>query len=178
VRPGIRLRVALVSGLCALAAAAVPVRSADGKISDAALAETRDILSRELFAHYDVVALRVLKIDDLHHAMQAERRYGLARATLEFSARRNHSRSSSFNPGMFEPGHPMCQGWLYLHCGVPAGHVFEGKLEVLLALDRNGAWKAVAPLWQSRVQYPLHGYLLLEGREMEGYVLFPARRSN
>lgn len=166
-------RVALIFGLCALASAAVAAGSADGTITDAALAETRDVLSRELFAHYDVVALRVLKIEDLRHAMQAERRYGLARATLEFSARRNHSRSSSFNPTMFEPGHPMCQGWLYLHCGVPAGHVFEGKLELLLARDRNGVWKAVAPLWQSRAQYPLHGYLLLEGREMEGYVLFP-----
>lgn len=170
-------RAALVFGVCALASAAVPAASADGKITEAALAETRDILSRELFAHYDAVALKVLKIDDLGRAMQAERRYGLARATLEFSAKRNHSRSASFNPSMFEPGHAMCQGWLYLHCGVPAGHVFEGKLELLLALDRNGTWKAVAPLWQSRVQYPLHGYLILEGRGMEGYVLFPSRRS-
>jgi hypothetical protein len=169
---------ALVLGLWVLAAAAVPAESADGKITDAALAEARDVLSRELFAHYDVVALKVVKIDDLRHAMQAERQYGLARATLEFSARRNHSRSPSFSPSMFEPGHPMCQGWLYLHCGVPPGHVFEGRLELLLALDRNGAWKAVSPHWQSRVQYPLHGYLLLEGREMEGYVVFPARRAN
>lgn len=166
-------RAALVLGLCALAAAAGPVRSDDRKITEAASVETRDILSRELFAHYDVVALRVLTIEDLRHAMRAERRYGLARATVEFSARRNRSRSSSFSPSMFEPGHPMCQGGLYLHCGVPAGHVFEGRLELLLALDRNGAWKAVAPLWQSRVQYPLHGYLILEGREKEGYVLFP-----
>jgi hypothetical protein len=168
----------LVLCLGALASAALAARSFDAEIADAALAETRDVLSRELFAHYDVVALRVLKIEDLRHAMRAERQYGLARATLEFSARRNHSRSPSFSPSMFEPGHPMCQGWLYLHCGVPAGHVFEGRLELLLALDRNGAWKAVSPHWQSRVQYPLHGYLLLEGRKMEGYVLFPARRAN
>lgn len=169
-------RIVLLFGLCALAAAAIPVRSEDGNVTDAALAEARDILSRELFTHYNVVALRVLKVDDLRHALQTERRYGLVKATLEFSARGNHSRSPSFNPSMFDPGHSMCQGWLYLHCGVPAGHVFEGKLELLLARDRNGAWKAVAPHWQSRVQYPLYGYLLLEGREMEGYVLFPPQR--
>ena len=77
---------------------------------------------------------------------------------------------------MFESGNVMCQGWLYLHCGVPIGHVFEGKLEVLLAIDGNGTWRAVSPHWRSRRLYSLHGYLLLEGREEEGYVLFPRKR--
>ena len=77
---------------------------------------------------------------------------------------------------MFEPGNAMCQGWLYLHCGVPIGHVFEGKLEVLLAVDRNGTWRAVSPRWRSRRLYSLHGYLLLEGRGEDGYVLFPRQR--
>ena len=48
--------------------------------------------------------------------------------------------------------------------------------EVLLAIDRDGSWRAVSPHWRSRREYALQGYLLLEGREMEGYVLFPKQR--
>jgi hypothetical protein len=35
---------------------------------------------------------------------------------------------------------------------------------------------AVSPLWRARRQYPLHGYLRLEGREKEGHVLSPKQR--
>ena len=59
------------------------------------------------------------------------------------------------------------------HCGVPVGHVFDGRLQLLLAVDRAGSWRAVSPHWRSRREYPLQGYLLLEGRDKEGYVLFP-----
>jgi hypothetical protein len=92
---------------------------------------------------------------------------------MEFSAKRNTTKHPTLNPNTFEPGNAMCRGWLYLHCGVPIGHVFQGKLELLLAVDRDGSWRAVSPHWRSRRPYPLHGYLLLEGREEEGYVLFP-----
>jgi hypothetical protein len=67
----------------------------------------------------------------------------------------------------------MCQDWLYLHCGVSVGHMFEGKLQLLIAVDRDRSWRVVSPHWRSRRQYPLHGYLLLDGRQLEGYVRFP-----
>jgi len=143
------------------------------KITESALHETRDIISRELFGHYDLTDLAVLKIEDLQGRVSLAHDYGLVKVKLEFSAKRNTTKHPTLNPNMFEPGNAMCQGWLYLHCGIPIGYVFEGKLELLLAVDRDGSWRAASPHWRSRRQYPLHGYLLLEGREKEGYVLFP-----
>ena len=145
----------------AIAAALLPVFPAladDRTIAESALREARDIISRDLFGHYDVSELQVVKVDG-------------SKVTLRFSAARNATRSPSLNPAMFEPGSPMCQDWLYLHCGVPNGHVFEGKLEVTL----DGSGRAVSPRPNSRSRYSLDGYLLLEGREKEGYVLFPKR---
>lgn len=112
---------------------------------------------------------------DLRGRISSERDYGLVSVTLRFSARRNATRSPSLNPDLFEPG--KCWGWLYLHCGVSLGHVFEGKLEAWLAVGRDGSWRAVSPHWRSRTQYSLDSYLLLEGREKEGYVLFPKQRA-
>ena len=148
----------------------------DTKLTEAALHETRDIISRELFGHYDLTNLAVLKVEALQGRVSLGHDYGLVKLTLEFSTKRNTTKHPTLNPNMFEAGNSMCQGWLYLHCGIPIGHVFEGKLELLLAVDREGSWRAVSPHWRSRRQYPLHGYLLLEGREKEGYVLFPKQR--
>ncbi len=78
--------------------------SADKKIEESALAETRDIISRELFGHYDISKLDVLKREDLRGRLSSERDYGMARVTLGFSAMRNGTRSASLNPGVFEPG--------------------------------------------------------------------------
>jgi hypothetical protein len=150
---------------------------ADRKITESALRETRDIISHELFGHYDIINLEVLRIEDLKGRLPLGHDYGLAKVTLRFSAKRNTTKNPSLNRELFEPGNVMCQGWLYLHCRVPVGHVFEGKLEVLLAaVDRDGSWRAVSPHWRSRRQFSLHGYLLLEGREKEGYVLSPKQQ--
>ena len=135
--------------------------------------EARDIIASELSGHYDLTQLAVLKSEEVPGRVSLGQDYGLVKATLEFSAKRNTTKHPTLNPRMFEPGSAMCQDWLYLHCGVPVGHVFEGRLEVLLAANRDGSWRAVSPHWRSRRQYSLHGYLLQEGREKEGYVLFP-----
>jgi hypothetical protein len=74
--------------------------------------------------------LEVLKIET---SLGRERDYGLVKAILRSSTKRNATKNPTLNRHMFEPGNVMCQGWLCLHCGVPIGHVFEGKLEVLLA---------------------------------------------
>jgi len=150
--------------------------NADKQITESALREAQDIISRGLFGHYDVTNLAVLKIEDLRGRISLGHDYGLVRVTLEFSTKRNTTKHPTLNPNMFEPDNAMCQGWLYLHCGVPVGYVFDGKLELLLAVDRDGSWRSVSPNWRSRTQYSLHGHLLLEGREKEGYVLFPKQR--
>ena len=149
----------------------------DRRITESALREARDILSRELFGHYDVTDLEVLKVETFGDRMHRERDYGLVTVTLRFSTTRNATKHPGLNAVMFEPGNAMCQGWLYLHCGVAAGHVFDGRLNVLLAVDRDGSWRAVSPDWRSRREYPLQGYLLLEGRPKEGYVVFPTGRA-
>lgn len=149
---------------------------ADKRIAESALREGREIIAQELFGHYDIANLVVRKIEALEGRGQPGPDYGLVTVTLAFSSGRNTTRHPDLNPRMFEPGSAMCQGWLYLHCGVPVGHVFDGRLRLLLAADRGGSWRAVSPNWRSRREYSLHGYLLLEGREKEGYVLFPRQR--
>jgi hypothetical protein len=146
----------------------------DPTIAESARREARDLIGRELFGHYDVTTLEVLTVEELRDRASLARDYGLVRVRVKFSAVRNATRSPSLSPRLFEPG--QCSGWLYLHCGVPAGHVFEGTLEAVLAVDREGAWRVVSPHWRSRRRYSLDGYLLLDGREPEGYVLFPKPR--
>ena len=147
----------------------------DRQITESALRETRGIISRELFGHYDITNLVVLKVEALQDRIH-QRDYGLVTVTLSFSTKRNATKHPNLNADMFVSGNAMCQGWLYLHCGVAVGHVFDGTLQVLLAVDREGSWRAVSPHWRSRREYSLQGYLLLEGREKEGYVLFPKQR--
>jgi hypothetical protein len=148
----------------------------DKQITESALRETRDIISRKLFGHYDITNLVVLNIEGLRDGIQLGHHYGLVTVTLSFAAKRNTTKHPNLNRDMFEPGNAMCQGWLYLHCSVPVGHVFDGNLKLLLAVDGEGSWRAVSPHWRSRREYSLHGYLLMEGREKEGYVLFPKQR--
>lgn len=151
-------------------ASALADDSADQRIINAGLWEGQDILSRELFGHYDIASLVVLKTEPLQSRSDPERDYGLVTITLAFSTKRNATRSPNLNPEMFEPGSAMCQGWPYLHCGVPGGYVFDGALRLLLAVDRDGSWRAVSPHWRSRRTYPLDGYLLLEGLKKEGRI--------
>lgn len=165
--------IAFLSFWTACSTSAAAQEAAERKIGEAALREAREIMALELFGHYDIGILALLAIDDLRSRVSLGRDYGLASVTLTFSARRNGTKHPSLNPVMFEPGSAMCQDWLYLHCGVPVGHVFEGKIQLLLAVDGDGTWRAVSPHWRSRRQYALDGYLLLEGREPGGYVAFP-----
>jgi hypothetical protein len=148
--------------------------AADRQLVESALREAREIITSELLGHHDIERLAVLDVEPLRPEL-LHRDYGLVIVSLAFSTKRNATRHPNLNPALFEPNSPMCQGWLYLHCAVPVGHVFDGKLQLLLAADRNGSWRAVPPRWRSRSRYPLDGYLVLEDRALEGYVLFPER---
>jgi hypothetical protein len=169
-----RLAAILLGVWAAWSSPAFADEQTERKIAESALREARAIISSDLFGHYDVTELAVVKTEDLRGRVAPQRDYGLVRTILKFSATRNATRSSSLSPGVYEAGR--CTDWLYLHCGVPTGHVFDGKLEVLLAVDQAGAWRAVSPHWRSRRQYALDGFLLLDGRQKEGYVLAPKPR--
>ena len=82
----------------------------DKKITESALHEARDSIARELFGHYDLTKLAVLKIEDLQGRVSLGHDYGLVKVTLEFSAKRNATKHPTLNPSMFEPGSAMCQG--------------------------------------------------------------------
>jgi hypothetical protein len=111
----------------------------DKQIIESASRETREIIARELFGHYDITNLVVLKIEALQDRIHLGHDYGLMTVTLAFATKRNTTKHPNLNPEMFELGSAMCQGWLYLHCGVPVGHVFDGNFQVLLAVDREGS---------------------------------------
>lgn len=150
--------------------------SGDLKIlSENAEREAKKIISRDLYGHYDIVSLKVLNIEGIGN--QLGRDYGLAKVTLGFSTKRNATRNPNLNPTVFEAGNctsTKVPTWFYLHCGVPLGHVFDGKLELLLVVsEKSDVWTAVSPNWRTLLSYPLQGYLLLEGIKKEGYVLFP-----
>ena len=168
-----RLPIILLALLTASCSSALVADETDKPIIESALREAREIISDELFGHYDITSLVALKSEPLRDLDLPATDYGLVAVKLTFSAKRNATKHRDLNPAMFERGSPMCVDWLYLHCGVPVGHVFDGTLQLLLAVDRHGLWRVVSPHWRSRRLYPLHGYLLLEGREKEGYVLFP-----
>jgi hypothetical protein len=90
----------------------------DNRITESALRETRDILSCELLGHYDITDLSVKRIEDLRGLGSLRHDYGLVKATLTFSTKRNTTKHPNLNRDMFEPGSGMCQGSLYLHRGV------------------------------------------------------------
>lgn len=130
-----RLSMVFLSVLTVYWSPAVADDKTDRQITESALRESRDIVSRELFGHYDITNLAVLKVEALPARIRLGHDYGLVTATLAFSTQRNTTKHPSLNPEMFEPGNAMCRGR----------------------------------------EYSLQGYLLLEGREKEGYVLFPKR---
>ena len=144
-------------------------------VSENAEREAKEIISRDLYGHYDILSLKVLKTEGI--GSQLGRDYGLVKVTLSFSTKRNATQNQTLNPTMFEPNNcnPMkVPNWFYLHCGVPVGHVFDGNLEVLLVVsEKSDRWTAVSPNWRTLRSYPLQGYLVVEGKQKEGYVLFP-----
>jgi len=145
-------------------------------LSENAAREAGRILSQDLYGHYDIVSLQVLNVEGV--GRQLGRDYGLAKVTLEFSAKRNATRNPSLSPAAFEEGGctpAEVPAWFYLHCGVLTGHVFDGEMELLLVFEKSDRWTAVSPNWRSLLSYPLQGYLLLEGKQKEGYVLFPGQ---
>jgi len=166
---------ALLLCLAPLAAAQELSSAAITVLTENARREAGRIIAQDLHGHYDIVRLDVLNVEAMDRRLGRD--YGLAKVRLSFSTKRNSSRSPNLSPDAFEPGNctpARVPSWFYLHCGVPEGHVFAGKMELLLAVtDKPGVWTAVSPNWRTLLAYPLQGYLLLDGVPKEGYVVFP-----
>src|SRR5687767_8024364 len=79
----------LLSFWTACCSSALAAENADKKITDSALREAREIILRELFGHYDITNLEVLKNEDLQSRTSLGYDYGLTRVTLKFSTKRN-----------------------------------------------------------------------------------------
>jgi len=133
-----RIALVFIIYCTAYGSSALADEATERRIAESALREGRDIISSELFGHYDLAELVVRKVEAFPDRNRRGPDHGLMTVTLGFSSRRNTTKHASLNPAMFEPGNAMCQGWLYLHCGVAVGHVFDGRLQILLAVDRAG----------------------------------------
>ena len=135
--------------------------------------EGQEIVASELFGHYDIASLVVEKIEPLQSRAHFAHDYGLATVTPAFSTKRNATRHPNLNPAMFELGSPMCRDWLYLHCGVPAGYVFEGHLELLLAADGQGMESRLAPVGGREGNILSTAICFSMGENGREYVVFP-----
>ena len=71
---------------------ALAAENTNRMITEAALRETRDLISRELWRHYDLTLLKVVKIEDLRDRISLGKDYGLVKVTLEFSSERTTQR--------------------------------------------------------------------------------------
>lgn len=141
--------------------------------------EAQKLLEKSLWGDYDIDKVQIQTIEDLSIL---GRDYPLTKAVVSFSAKRNEHRSKyidqdgrtvALNQNLYDD-EGLCAkvNQLYLYCGVDTGHVFEGDLELLLVKTNQG-WEILNPNWRRKTSYPLEGYLIMEGKEKEGYVLFP-----
>ena len=149
--------------------------------------EVRKLIEDALWHDYDIDKIQIQEIQEAHDVLSSrfKKDYGLVKVLVKFSAIRNENRSAyvredgktfSLNKQFYED-YESCKklNHLYLHCGVKKGYVFEGSLNILMATTRKG-WKILSDGWRRLSSYPLQGYLLMDGREKEGYVWFPNER--
>jgi hypothetical protein len=66
---------------------------------------------------------------------------------------------------------------LYIYCGVPEGHIFEGEIELFAVMTSIGTaekgYALICSNCKRRSNYMLDGYLVLGDRKKEGYVWPP-----
>jgi hypothetical protein len=106
-----RFSIALLATFAAYCSSALADDSADKRIMEAGLREAREIIQSELFGHYDLTNLVVLKVEALQSSVPLGHDYGLTTVTLMFSAKRNATKHPNLSPAVFEPDSPMCKDW-------------------------------------------------------------------
>jgi hypothetical protein len=140
--------------------------------------EATTLLNQTLWGDYDLEKVLVTSVEavNIHN-----RDYPLFKAAITFSAKRNENRSQTMtvdgrttmlNQNLYDDS-DLCSrvNHLYLHCGVEAGHVFEGEMELLMVQTVQN-WQTLNPNWRRKTTYPLEGYLLMDGKDKADYVLF------
>ena len=134
----------------------------------AAESEIQKLIYNELWGHYELELVSVLKINDRSAEWGGfQNGYGLKTVTARFVAVRNAEWSENLNRAF------ACDQTesVYLLCQ-PAGHEFAGKVEVDMAFTNDG-WKVLSRNYRNLREFVLANYLLLEGIPKEGYVLPP-----
>ncbi len=140
--------------------------------------EATKLLDQNLWGDYDIEKIVVSSVEEvsIHN-----RDYPLFKAVISFSTKRNENRSKNMtwdgrttllNQNLYDDS-DLCSrvNHLFLHCGVETGHIFEGDLELLL-VQTGDNWQVLNPNWRRKTTYPLEGYLLMDGKNKEDYVLF------
>ena len=146
----------------------LPTALTQDTFKPAAESEIQKLIYNELWGHYELELVSVLKINDRSAEWGGfQNGYGLKTVTARFVAVRNAEWSENLNRAF------ACDQTesVYLLCQ-PAGHEFAGKVEVDMAFTNDG-WKVLSRNYRNLREFVLANYLLLEGIPKEGYVLPP-----
>ena len=163
---------ASIKGMARVFAIAVvlllPTALAQDTFKLAAESEIQKLIYNELWGHYELELVSVLKINDRTAEWGGfQNGYGLKTVTARFVAVRNAEWSENLNRAVAcdqaESVYLLCQ---------PAGHEFAGKVEVDMAFTNDG-WKVLSRNYRNLREFVLANYLLLEEIPKEGYVLPP-----
>jgi hypothetical protein len=144
--------------------------ASDEAFLETAKTQARQLLDQELLGHYDVADVAVVVVEEHTGAWGGYRNgYGLRTVTVEFVTLRNSHWSPQLNRRVLcdEPGSAP-----HLLLCRPSGHRFSGTMTVDLAFTIAG-WQVLSRNFRNRRQFPLSGYLELDGKKKEGYVLSP-----
>ena len=146
----------------------------------------RDLIKKALWYDYDIEKIQIETVEEYHDTLRTlfKEDYGLVKVIVSFTSKRNENKStytrddgkiSSLNLELYK-NDALCStlNHLYLHCGVKKGYIFEGKLKILMAPTSRG-WEILDPQWRTLTSIPLQGYLILDGKQKEGYVWFPKK---
>lgn len=145
-----------------------PIALADDGREAAAEKEITKLIDDGLLGHYEVELVSVLGIKDRTGEWGGFKNgYGLITVTARFVAVRNARWSEHLNRTL--AAHCEEAGSVYVLCQ-PEGHEFSGNIEVDMAHTTDG-WKVLNRNSRNLREFVLSGYLLLEGRPEEGYVL-------
>ena len=146
----------------------LPTALTQDRFKPAAESEIQKLIYNELWGHYELELVSVLKINDRTAEWGGfQNGYGLKTVIARFVAVRNTEWSENLNRAVAcdqaESVYLLCQ---------PAGHELAGKVEVDMAFTNDG-WKVLSRNYRNLREFVLANYLLLEGIPKEGYVLPP-----
>ena len=139
---------------------------------DDAEREIRGLINQELMGHYNVSNISILEVKEQSAGWdESYNYYGIRTVVASFLAIRNEEWHASLNRDVLADNCDKSSVWLLCR---PEGHRFEGKVKVDVVATVSG-WKILNRNFRNIREFVLSGYLLLEGRQKEGYVLSPIK---